>query len=103
MLTGCVPLVPAGHHLENLVIHRETGYVCADFLDWQEHAQALRHDYPLRRKMAQRCREHAEQRLCNREEHRRMWLEVFEPGVQGAGAKEAAVAGAASVNAAVTA
>ena len=36
MLTGCIPLVPEGHPLENLMIHGETGYVCGDFLEWKE-------------------------------------------------------------------
>src|SRR5260221_12249710 len=43
MLTGCVPLVPVGHHFENLMIHGETGFICNDFLEWKEYAQRLYH------------------------------------------------------------
>lgn len=78
MLTGAIPLVPPGHHLENLMIHGETGFICGDFLEYQEHAQKLFHDGALRDSMARRCREHAAQRLCNREEHLKLWLEVFQ-------------------------
>ena len=78
MLTGCIPLVPAGHHLENLMIHGETGYVCGDFLEWKETAQGLAADYPFRRQMAHACHEHAVTHLCNREEHLRTWLKVFQ-------------------------
>jgi hypothetical protein len=77
MLTGCVPLVPAGHHLERVVAHGETGYVCCDYLDWKQCAQHLYYDAGLRRRMARHAREHAEKRLCNRDEHLRVWLEVF--------------------------
>jgi glycosyltransferase involved in cell wall biosynthesis len=84
MLTGCVPLVPTGHHLENLVVHGETGYVCSDFLEWKEQARNLCLDYGLRRRMAHQCREHAEQKLCNREEHLRTWLSVFSETEGGA-------------------
>ncbi len=78
MLTGAIPLVPSGHHLENLIVHGETGCVCGDFLEYREHAQRLYFDYPLRRRMALACREHAEKKLCNREEHLAIWLSVFQ-------------------------
>lgn len=74
MLTGAVPLVPRGHHLENLVQHGEAGFLCGDVSEWQEHARRLRLDYPLRAAMSRRCREHAETRLCNAEEQRAVWL-----------------------------
>lgn len=77
MLTGAIPLVPPGHHLENLMIHGDTGFVCGDFLEYQRHAQTLFHDHALRSSMARRCHEHAVQKLCNREEHLKIWLEVF--------------------------
>ena len=77
MLTGCIPLVPAGHHFPHLILSGETGFLCSDFRDYQEHALELRLNYPLRRRMSARCREHAEQTLCRADEHRRVWLEVF--------------------------
>jgi hypothetical protein len=77
MLTGCIPLVPAGHHLQNLLVHGETGYVCQDFMDYKCCAQNLCFDYGLRQRMARQCREHAVAKLCNREQHLKLWLEVF--------------------------
>jgi hypothetical protein len=78
MLTGTIPLVPPGHHLENLMVHGESGFVCGDFRDYQEHAHALFRDAPRRRALARQCHEHAAGVLCNAEEHRRRWLEVFQ-------------------------
>jgi hypothetical protein len=78
MLTGCVPLVPTGHHLEHLMVQGETGYVCADYLDWKSCAQHLYFDCDRRRRMARQAREHAEHKLCNREEHLRVWLGALE-------------------------
>jgi hypothetical protein len=77
MLTGCVPLVPAGHHLDQLLVHGECGFICGDFLEYQEHAHRLFHDRPFRAAMARQCREHAVTKLCVAAEHRRAWLEVF--------------------------
>lgn len=70
MLCGAVPLVPRGHHLENLVLDGEAGFLCGDIAEWQKHARRLRLDYPFRAAMSRRCREHAAERLCNPEEHR---------------------------------
>jgi glycosyltransferase involved in cell wall biosynthesis len=77
MLTGCIPLVPAGHHFEQLIIDGETGFVCRDFLDYQEHAQALRANPRRRQDMARAAREHSVAAHCSIEAHRRMWLELF--------------------------
>ena len=78
MLTGCVPLVPAGHHMDHLVVSGESGFICRDFLEYQEHARRLFFDLDFRRRMARQCRDHAVKKLCDHEEHRRMWLEVFQ-------------------------
>jgi hypothetical protein len=77
MLTGAIPLVPPGHHLDQLIVHGETGYICRDFLDYRDFAHKLFYDYSARRRMSLACREHAEQKLCNREEHRTLWLNVL--------------------------
>jgi len=77
MLTGAIPLVPPGHHLEHLVVHGQAGFVCCDFLEYQEHAQRLFFDRERREAMARGCREHAVEKLCNPDEHLRIWLEVF--------------------------
>jgi glycosyltransferase involved in cell wall biosynthesis len=78
MLTGAIPLVPPGHHLENLIEQGKSGFICHDFLEYQEHAQRLSRDYPERRKIARQCREHAEQELCNAAEHLKVWKEAFQ-------------------------
>ena len=79
MLTGCIPLVPPGHHLDKLVVHGETGYICADFEEYRNHAHRLFYDFPFRCRMARQCREHAATSLCVPEEHRKVWLEeVFQ-------------------------
>ncbi|HOI36883.1 MAG TPA: hypothetical protein PLY00_16700 [Verrucomicrobiota bacterium] len=78
MLTGAVPLVPSGHHLENLIVDGETGFICGDFLDYQRRAQELFYDRALCNSMAHRCRKHAVSKLCNREEHLKTWLGVFQ-------------------------
>ncbi len=77
MLTGCVPLVPSGHHFEALLVNGETGFLCYDFTEWREHAQRLREDAALRRRMARRCRDHAARTLCNRDDHLRVWMNVL--------------------------
>jgi hypothetical protein len=78
MLTGAIPLVPDGHHLEHLMVHGESGFVCKDFTQYQEHAQRLYYDFPYRQRIAAQARQHAEEHLCNREEHLRIWKEVFQ-------------------------
>jgi glycosyltransferase involved in cell wall biosynthesis len=78
MLTGAIPLVPPGHHLENLVEHGKSGYVCHDFVEYKDHAQRLSRDYAERRKMARQCREHAERRLCRAAEHLNIWKKALQ-------------------------
>ncbi|MEJ7605164.1 MAG: glycosyltransferase [Bryobacteraceae bacterium] len=77
MLTGCVPLVPRGHHFESLIEHGKSGFLCGGFAEWQEHALRLRMDCPFRQRIARQCREHAATRLCNAEEHRNVWLDML--------------------------
>jgi glycosyltransferase involved in cell wall biosynthesis len=78
MLTGAIPLVPPGHHLDNLMVQGESGFICHDFLEYQGQARRLYEDYPLRRKLARQCRQHAEHELCNAAEHLKIWQEVFQ-------------------------
>ncbi len=75
MLTGCIPLVPPGHHLDRLIISGETGFICDDFREYQRQALELYHDCGLRSRMARQCRDHAVSRLCQTEGHRRICLE----------------------------
>lgn len=78
MLTGAIPLVPRGHHLEHLMIYGESGFVCEDFREYQEHALRLRLDFDYRRRVSRQCRLHAEQELCNAAQHLKIWQEVFQ-------------------------
>ena len=78
MLTGCIPLVSPGDHLENLLVHGESGFVCRDFLEYQGPAQRLCRDRAYRRRMARQCREHALNQLCDKAEHRQIWRRVFQ-------------------------
>ena len=78
MLTGCIPLVPAGHHFGQLIVSGESGFICEDFLEYQTWAHKLYHDLPWRRKIARQCRQHAEHVLCDAETHRQIWREVFQ-------------------------
>jgi glycosyltransferase involved in cell wall biosynthesis len=78
MLTGAIPLVPPGHHLDELIVHGKTGYICNDFREYQEWAKRLFFDYPTRQAMARQCHDHAVNNLCNAEQHRHAWLEAFQ-------------------------
>ncbi|HTL56220.1 MAG TPA: hypothetical protein VL361_11110 [Candidatus Limnocylindrales bacterium] len=78
MLTGCIPLVPAGHHFAQLIVSGESGFICCDFLEYQGWAQKLYYDRAWRDKVAVKCSQHAIHELCDAEQHRRLWREVFQ-------------------------
>lgn len=77
MLTGCIPLIPPGHHLDHLVKDGINGFICHDFLDYQKRAHELYNDYDMRRAMSRRCREYTIKTVCNRKEHIKMWEEAL--------------------------
>ncbi len=78
MLTGVVPLIQAGKgHLEELVVHGETGFVCESREDFGHYARLLERDRDLRRKLSVAARDYAVTQLCDEEEHRRLWRVVF--------------------------
>jgi glycosyltransferase involved in cell wall biosynthesis len=77
MLTGAVPVVPAGHQFEKLLVHGESGFICGDYREWKAAVRALHADYPLRLKVSRQASAHARQHLCNPEEHRRRWVEAL--------------------------
>jgi glycosyltransferase involved in cell wall biosynthesis len=81
MLCGAVPLVPAGggHHLEHLVRHGVSGFVCQDAAEYGAYARLLEEDEDLRKKMSFQAREDAVTRLCNASEHLALWRQVFTP------------------------
>lgn len=77
-LTGAIPIVPSGHHFNNLVVDGVTGYLCDSFAAFKEHCNHLYADFPLRRKMALAGREYTANELCNIARHRRIWKEALE-------------------------
>jgi hypothetical protein len=77
MLTGCIPLVPPGHHLDHLIKHGHSGFICHDFQEYKEHAHRLYFDLPYRQRMAKQCRRYAEEHICNRTDHLRVWKEAL--------------------------
>lgn len=77
MLTGCVPLVPAGHQFDKLMVHGESGFICDKFSDWKTAVHELYENYPLRQKMARTASDYAREHLCNPEEHRKRWIEAL--------------------------
>jgi glycosyltransferase involved in cell wall biosynthesis len=77
MLSGAVPVVPKGHHLDNLVADGITGFLCQDFEDFKSRCQLLYADFELRQNMRRAARKHAEHILCNKTEHLSIWRTVF--------------------------
>jgi glycosyltransferase involved in cell wall biosynthesis len=78
MLTGAIPLVPDGHNFAQLILHGDTGFICSDFEEYQKHAQELAADREYRHEMSRACHEHAVNKICNREEHRKIWVEALD-------------------------
>lgn len=79
MLSGVVPLVPAGggHHLDQLVPHGTGGFVCAGPDDYIQYAKALQDDPALLARLSAGAREQA-LTLCGREDHLERWRQVFD-------------------------
>lgn len=77
MLTGAIPLVPAGCHFGYLVEEGKSGYLCESFAAYQEAAQRLYWDFDLRRRMSERRVRYAREKLCNQEAHRAMWARAL--------------------------
>jgi glycosyltransferase involved in cell wall biosynthesis len=77
MLTGCVPVVPAGHQFHKLMIHGESGFICREFHEFKSRVRELCEDYPLRQKISHQASEYAREHLCNPDEHRRLWVEAL--------------------------
>ncbi|HXT42280.1 MAG TPA: glycosyltransferase [Candidatus Angelobacter sp.] len=77
MLTGCVPVVPAGHQFHKLMVHGESGFICGEYAEFKATARELCENYPLRMKLSRQCSEYAREHLCNPDEHRRRWVEAL--------------------------
>jgi len=73
MLTGCIPLIPPGHHLDHLVKDGVNGFFCDDFTVYQKRAHELYFDFDMRRGMSRRCREYTAKTHCNAAEHQKIW------------------------------
>lgn len=79
MLTGAIPLLPkgGGHHLENLVEHGRSGFLCRDRRDFARYARYLQDHPGARLRISRQCREAAVRRQCNARRHLRLWRQVF--------------------------
>jgi hypothetical protein len=77
MLTGCIPLVPAGHQFHNSIIHGETGFICNDFEEYRGFSQRLYRDFRYRNQISRQASEYARNSLCNEDLHREVWLRAL--------------------------
>lgn len=77
MLTGAIPVVFSGHHLQELIEDKVTGFIVDDIYEWKQVMQILFHNVQYRFDMSKRCSELTAERHCNLEDHVRMWEEVF--------------------------
>jgi hypothetical protein len=77
MLSGAIPIVPGGHHLDHLVVDGITGFICHDFSDFKSRCHELYWDFNKRQRMCRAAREHAEYTICNKEKHLAIWRTVF--------------------------
>lgn len=77
MLTGCVPVVPAGHQFHNLMVSGESGFICTEYREFRAVVRELYANYPWRMKVGRQAAEHARACLCNPEAHRKIWLEAL--------------------------
>lgn len=74
MLTGCPPLVPAGHQFHKLLVHGDSGYICDSFDEWKGAVQRLYFDYAFRVQMGKRSSDYARTVHCEPETHRERWI-----------------------------
>ncbi len=79
MLSGAVPIVPrgGGHHLDQLIEHGRSGFLCRNRADFRRFARYLQDNPRVRARVARQCREHAVRVLCNARQQLRRWERVF--------------------------
>ena len=77
MLTGAVPLVPAGHQFHKLMVHGESGFICQEYREWRAAVRELYENYPYRLKISRQGAAYAREQLCNPAEHRQRWIEAL--------------------------
>lgn len=77
MLTGAVPLVPAGHNFENMIADGHSGFICRTFQDYQRAFDRMLHDRECYDQMQFATSEFARNELCNRETHVKKWCDAL--------------------------
>lgn len=79
MLCGAVPVVPrgGGHHLDRLVEHGVSGFLCDRQEEFGMWTRALQDDPALLRRMSTAAREETCRRHCHAPSHRALWRRVF--------------------------
>ena len=77
MLTGCVPIVPAGHQFHNIFRHGEHGFICKTFAEYRDAVHELHDHASLRREMGRKAADYARHELFDHEKHKRMWIDAL--------------------------
>ncbi len=77
MLTGCVPVVPAGHQFETFMESGQTGFIFRAYHEVKAIMHELNENYALRKMLGQQCAEHARENLCNADKHRAIWIQAL--------------------------
>lgn len=79
MLTGAVPIVQGGAgHMEKLLVHGESGFLCQDENEFGKYARLLQDDPERRREMSRRAHEWAVKSWCCPEYHLALWRRLFD-------------------------
>lgn len=78
MLTGAVPVVAAGHHLQNNFEHGVSGFVASSFDEFADAVDQLR-DLKRRWKMSRAAMSYANEVVCDRAAHRKIWVDALTP------------------------
>jgi glycosyltransferase involved in cell wall biosynthesis len=77
MLTGCVPVAPVGHQFHRLLVHGESGYLCAGFDEWRDTVRELYGNHALRTRISRQAAAHAREALCHPARHRELWRQAL--------------------------
>lgn len=77
MLTGCVPIVPAGHQFHNIFRHGEHGFICKTFAEYRDAVHELHDHASLRREMGRKAADYARHELFDHEKHKQMWIDAL--------------------------
>lgn len=78
MLTGAVPIVASGHHLQNNMECGVSGFVASSFQEFADAVDQLR-NLERRRAMSRAAMQHAKEVVCNRATNRKLWIEALTP------------------------